>query len=179
MRIPLIVRWPGNIPPATVSNEPATTADLLPTFCEMAGVTLPEQPIDGQSLVTVLKNPHETLDRNAVFFHYPHYHHSTPAGAIRAGKWKLIEFFDDGRVELYNLATDIEEGHDVASVFPDKSQELQTRLASWRQETGARMPTVNPNFDSKRMAEWWSRRTGKPLDIEAMRRRYETRRNNQ
>ena len=174
VRVPLIVRWPGVITPGTVSAEPTTTADLLPTFSEMAGATLPDQPIDGVSLVAVLKESQVTLGRDEIFFHYPHYHHSTPAGAIRAGNWKLIEFFDDGRVELYNLADDLEESHDVASAHPSKANELQSRLAIWRQNIGARMPAENPDFDPDRSAEWWSRGTGKPLDIEAMRRHFDS-----
>lgn len=175
IRVPLIVRWPGVVKPGTVSDEPATTADLMPTFAEMAGAELPGQPIDGMSLVPLLRGEASELDRDAIFFHYPHYHHSRPAGAIRAGDWKLIEFFGDGKVELYNLAIDIGENEDVSGRHTELVTALRNRLAEWREEVGARMPTENPKHDPARADQWWSRRTGKPLDIEAMRRRYDSR----
>ena len=176
IRVPMIVRWPGVVRPGSVSRVPTTTADLLPTFCEMASTPLPDQPIDGASLVPLLKDPSATLDRDAIYFHYPHYHHSRPAGAIRAGDFKLIEFFDDGSLELFNLKEDIGETGNIAAEKPQLAGELQQRLAAWRKRVGARMPTTNPNHDPQRAHEWWSRRTNEPLDIDAMRKRYETRR---
>lgn len=176
IRVPLIVRWPGVVKPGTINREPATTSDLLPTFCEMAGAKLPEQPIDGTSLVGLLHDASASLSRDAIYFHYPHYHHSTPAGAIRMGDWKLIEFFADGTLELYNLETDIGEEQNQANLRPELAEALQKRLAAWRREVGARMPTVNPKSDPQRAAEWWNRRTNEPLDIEAMRKRYESKR---
>lgn len=174
IRVPMIVRWPGVVPPGSRCDEPATTADLLPTFCEMAGAALPEQPIDGASLTSLLKAPDAELPRDAIYFHYPHYHHSRPAGAIRKGDWKLIEFFDDGSLELYNLAEDLGESQDQANAQPDLAKRLQRQLAEWREAVGARMPTVNPKYDPARADQWWNRRTGEPLDIEAMRQRFET-----
>ena len=104
IRVPLIVRWPGVVAAGTVCHEPTTTTDLFPTFCQVAGTPLPpRQPLDGSSLVPLLENPRASLFRDAIYFHYPHYHHSRPAGAIRAGDWKLIEFFDGSPWELYNL----------------------------------------------------------------------------
>jgi arylsulfatase A len=176
IRVPFIVRWPGVINPGSVCEEPTTTADLLPTFCEIAETKLPDQPIDGMGMMTLLRNPTTSLKREAVFFHYPHYHHSRPASAIRAGDWKLIEFLDDGRLELYNLRDDIGEKNNLASSEPERAKQLQGRLANWRKETGARMPTKNAKFDPKRAHEWWNRRTNEPLNIEEMRKRYETRR---
>ena len=174
MRSPLIVRWPGVVKPGTVSHEPTTTADLMSTFSEMAGAKSPSQPIDGLSLVGILKNPDTSLDRRAIYFHYPHYHHSIPGGAIRAGDWKLIEFFGDEGLELYNLKDDIGEKYNLAAENPKKVAQLQKQLAMWRKEVGARMPTVNPKADPKRAAQWWSRKTNEPLDVEAMRKRYES-----
>lgn len=175
IRVPMIVRWPGTVPAGSVCEEPATTADLLPTFCEMASASIPTQPIDGLSLVPLLKAPASRLKREAIYFHYPHYHHSRPAGAIRAGDWKLIEFFDDGSLELYNLKQDIGEQHNLAAAQHRRAGRLQHQLAAWRTEIGARMPTRNSKHDPQRAGEWWSRRTNQPLDLEAMRRRYETR----
>lgn len=174
IRSPLIVRWPGVVKPGTVSHEPTTTADLLPTFAEMANLKLQAQPIDGMSLVGILKKPGVSLERDAIYFHYPHYHHSIPGGAIRSGDWKLIEFFGDEGLELYNLKDDIGEKKNLASKYPERVSELQGQLAQWRRDVGARMPTVNPKADPKRAAEWWNRRTNEPLDIEAMRKRYQS-----
>ncbi len=175
IRVPLIVRWPGFVRPGTVCNEPTTTADLLPTFCQIASTELPQQPIDGLSMVALLKDPAASLHRNAIYFHYPHYHHSRPAGAIRAGDWKLIEFFDDGQLELYNLRDDVSETKNLAQTHSQRAGELQERLTNWRKQVNARMPTTNPSYDPQRAGEWWNRRTNQPLDVEGMRKQYETR----
>ena len=128
------------------------------------------------SLVKILRNPEASLSREAIYFHYPHYHHSIPGGAIRAGDWKLLEFFGEDSLELYNLKDDIGELYNLASKYPERAARLQGQLAQWRKDVGARMPTVNPKADPKRAAEWWSRRNNKPLDVEAMRKRYESKR---
>ena len=175
IRVPMIVRWPGVVKPRTVCSEPTTTADLLPTFCGMAAVDLPGQPIDGSTLVPVLRGDATKLDRDAIYFHYPHYHHSRPAGAIRQGDWKLIEFFDDDQLELYNLVDDLGETMNLADTHPQRAERMQQRLAAWRTSVAARMPKPNPDYDAERASSWWNRRTKKPLDIEAMRRRYESR----
>jgi uncharacterized sulfatase len=176
IRVPFIVRWPGVVQPEVVCDEPATTADLLPTFCEIAGAPLPNQPIDGMGLKSLLQNHRASLGRQSIYFHYPHYHHSRPASAIRAGDWKLIEFLDDGQVELFNLADDISESSNLAEAEADRANRLRDRLAAWRDELAARMPSANPKYDPQRAHEWWNRRTNKPLDIEQMRKRYESRR---
>ena len=176
IRVPMIVRWPGIVRPGGVCRKPATTADLLPTFCQMASAKLPEQSIDGMSMVPLLEDPAAALDRDAIYFHYPHYHHSRPAGAIRAGNWKLIEFFEDGSLELYDLANDLGESRNLAGAKPRLAERLQQQLAAWRKQVGARMPTENPKHDPDRAHQWWNRRTNQPLDVEAMRRHYETRR---
>ena len=175
IRVPMIVRWPGVVQPGTVCAEPTTTADLLPTFCDVSGTQKPNQPIDGSSLVPLFRDPKSALKREAIYFHYPHYHHSRPAGAIRAGDWKLIEFFDDGVLELYNLRNDIGEANNRAGAMPEKAAELQKKLASWRKEVGARMPTPNPKYDPSRAHEWWNRNKNQPLDLEAMERHYRSR----
>ena len=176
IRVPMIVRWPHVVRPSAVCDQLATTADLMPTFCEMSSSDLPDQVIDGMNIVPMLKNPKTRFARDTIYFHYPHYHHSRPAGAIRQGDWKLIEYFDDGSTELYNLADDLGESRNLANHESDLARQMQTRLAAWRHDVGASMPTVNPEHDADKAHQWWSRRTGKPLDIEAMRRRYETQR---
>jgi uncharacterized sulfatase len=175
IRVPMIVRWPGVVPPGSVCDEPATTADLLPTFCDMVAAPLPSQPLDGLSLTPLLRDPGARLDRDAIYFHYPHYHHSRPAGAIRSGNWKLIEFLDEGTLELYDLSRDVGESHNLAAIRPERARRLRDRLAAWRAHVGARMPTPNPRYDPDRARQWWNRRTNQPLDLEQMRRRYESR----
>jgi uncharacterized sulfatase len=174
IRVPMIVRWPGVVAPGAVCDEPTTTADLLPTFVQMAGAKKPAQHVDGSSMVGLLKDAGASLDRDAIYFHYPHYHHSTPAGAIRMGNWKLIEFFEDGALELYNLKRDISESKNLAESLAKRAQRMQKKLAQWRQDSGARMPTANPKADKARAGEWWSKKTNKPLDIAAMAERYKT-----
>ncbi len=175
IRVPMIVRWPGVVAPGSVCREPTTTADLMSTFCEAAGARLPEQPIDGTSLVPLLNASAEELDREAIYFHYPHYHHSEPAGAIRVGPWKLIEFFDGQPLELYHLEDDLGETTNLAEKMPERARRMQEMLAGWRRAVGARMPKPNPKYDPDRAHEWWSRRNNKPLDVEAMERRYRSR----
>ncbi|MCA9081513.1 MAG: DUF4976 domain-containing protein, partial [Planctomycetaceae bacterium] len=113
----------------------------------------PDQPFDGLSLVPLLRDPTAALDREAIYFHYPHYHHSTPAGAIRQGDWKLIEFFETGGVELYNLRDDLGEQHNLAAEQPQRIGQMRERLAAWRTEVSAKMPTENPDYDPARAAE--------------------------
>jgi arylsulfatase A-like enzyme len=154
-RVPLIVHWPGITQPGSVCQSPVIGADLYPTLVEMAGVKdEPDHRPDGVSLVPLLRQSGE-LERHALYWHYPHHQHyqqggTMPYGAIRAADFKLIEFYDDQRVELYNLREDIGEQHDLATQLPDKASELRARLATWRREVGAQMPTPNPAYDPAR-----------------------------
>ena len=170
IRVPLIVRWPEQVPAKTECDEPATLADILPSFAEIAETSLGE--VDGTSLLPVLTQASKKLDRDAIYFHYPHYHHGQPAGAIRQGNWKLLENFGDGSLELYDLSRDLGETENLAEKHPEKAKQLQQQLSTWRKEVGARMPTENPDYDPGRAKEWWRRGNEKPLDIEAMDRHY-------
>lgn len=164
IRVPLIIKWPGVAVAGTICDEPTISIDFWPTIAEIGNAKLQEhQTIDGLSLLPLIKDPASQLNRDALYFHYPHYHHSEPAGAIRAGDWKLIEFFADGQQELYHLKQDLSETTNLAAKMPHKAAELQHKLAQWRTETGAALPQKNPKFDAKRAPEWWSRRTNKPL----------------
>jgi arylsulfatase A len=150
-RVPLIIYWPGVTKPNTICETPIMGIDLCPTVLEMVGRQLNVKNMDGVSLVPLLRRTGE-LKRDELFWHYPHYQHyqlggTTPYGAIRKGDFKLIEFFDDMRVELYNLKDDIGEQHNLAVQMPEKVEQLRNRLHAWRQEVGAQMPTRNPNYD--------------------------------
>jgi arylsulfatase A len=157
VRVPLIVHWPGVTKAGSVSETPVITMDLFPTIAEMCSASHSGQllagssSLDGVSLVPLLRQT-GTIDRSELFWHYPHHQHyqlggTMPYGAIRSGDLKLIEFFNDMHVELYNVREDIGEEHDLAGAQPQKAAELRKRLHAWRKEVGAQMPTPNPNFD--------------------------------
>jgi arylsulfatase A len=154
IRVPAIARWPGRIPAGHTSDVPAMTHDLHPTFLALAGVKAPPAgALDGVSIAPLLTDPRATLARETLYWHLPHYHHSTPASAIRRGDWKLIEFFEDDTVELYDLARDPGEKTNLASREPQRAQELRAALATWRREVGARLPQPNPQHDPARATE--------------------------
>ncbi len=150
MREPLIIRWPGVTRPGSTCTVPAISTDFFPTMLEMANLPLnPAQHVDGLSLVPLLRNPAADLRRKSIFWHYPHYHASghRPSGAVRAGDFKLIEFFEDMHVELYNLKDDMSEKENLAAELPDKANELRAMLHDWRGRVQASMPepaTIDP-----------------------------------
>ncbi len=148
IREPMIVKWPGVVRPGSTCDEPVTSTDFYPTMLEMAGLPLkPQQHLDGRSMVPLLKQQGGLTPR-AVYWHYPHYSNqgSSPGGAVRLGDYKLIEFYENNHVELYNLRADLGERHDLAAEMPDKAAELRLMLHDWRKEVGAVMPQPNPNW---------------------------------
>ena len=154
IREPLIVKWPKKIKAGSKSEDLITSVDFFPTFVELAGGKLPDsQAFDGESFTAALQGKSQEEER-AIFWHYPVYHHDVPAGAVRKGDWKLIEFFDDNHLELYNLKDDIGEQKNLAEVMPEKVSELHQLLINWREEVNAEMPVPNPNFDESRRKEW-------------------------
>ncbi len=151
IRVPAMVRWPGRVQEGTVNGTPVISTDLFPTLLAAAGRDLPKgYPGDGVDLTPVLTDRNE-LDRGPLYFHYPNYawHRSNRlGGAIRSGPYKLIERFDDGSLELFDLSRDLGEEHDLAAARPELARELQAQLADWRTRVGAAMPT--PVVDSGR-----------------------------
>jgi arylsulfatase A len=151
IRVPLIVRWPGATARGQQCNEPVSLVDLFPTLlaaqpARVAG-TDGKATEEGVDLMPLLKNPSATLARDALYFHYPHYYQTTtPVSAVRAGDWKLLEYLEDGRCELYNLKTDLSESTDLAQQETGRVAELRARLDGWRKMIGARMPKPNPSF---------------------------------
>ncbi len=140
IRVPYLVKWPGVTRPGSVCDVPVNSLDFYPTLLEAAGAKLrPGQVVDGFSLVPVLKGGRE-LQREALFWHYPHYSNQGgfPGGAVRAGDWKLIERYEDGRVHLYNLRDDPGERRDLAANEPEKTRALRARLHVWYREVGAK-----------------------------------------
>jgi arylsulfatase A-like enzyme len=147
VREPLIVSWPNMIKAGRVSREPMISTDYYPTMLEMAGLPLePGQHVDGVSLLPVLRGG--TRPERALFWHYPHYSNQggRPSGAILLGDYKLIEWFEDGRTELYNLRVDPGEKQDIGGKQAETAAELRRRLSEWRAGVGAKMPTVNPDY---------------------------------
>jgi arylsulfatase A-like enzyme len=145
IRVPLIIKYPGS--DAMKIDHPVISMDHYPTILELAGLPLhSNQHIDGKSLVPVLNG--NNIDRESIFWHFPHYHGSTwtPGTAIRSGKWKLIQFYDYETVELFDLEKDLGELNDLSSVYPEKVKELQERLREIQLKTNAQLPSVNPDF---------------------------------
>ncbi len=153
IREPFIVRWKGKIKPQTKSASLVSSIDFLPTFMELAGISDIPPNVDGKSLVPVFKNPSEEVHQT-LFWHFPHYHNGPPCGAVRDGKWKLIEWYEAGLLgdqehafELYNLEEDEGETTDLAGIMKDKTKELATKLTEWRKEVDAQMPVPNPDYN--------------------------------
>jgi uncharacterized sulfatase len=127
---------------------------VYPTLLEIAGVSIdPQAVLDGVSLVPLLTNPQQELSRATLFWHLPHYHHSTPSSAIREGDWKLIEFFETGQRQLFDLRNDLQEANDLANSEPAIAARLYEALKNWRDRVGARMPETNPDYDPERASE--------------------------
>ena len=161
IREPLVVKWPGVTKPGAVCNEPVIGVDLYPTFLEMAGARRPKNyQLDGLSIAQLLRDSTASLDRKALHWHFPCYlqgyttrhgpFRTTPAAAIRMGDWKLIEFFEDGKLELYNLKNDLSEKNNLAQKMPAKTKELHAAMLKWRKSVKAPVPTEkNPLYDPK------------------------------
>ena len=150
IRIPLIVRYPGVSVKGTDCNNPIISNDFYSTFCEVAGIDKESYKTDGISFLPALKNPEAGLSRKALFWHFPHYFlTTTPVSAVRYGDWKLLRYYEDNTVELYNLKNDISEKVNLAKEKPEITKEILNKLDSWLTETDASLPSVNPNYKVK------------------------------
>jgi arylsulfatase A-like enzyme len=146
-REPLFIRWPGVIKPGSKTSIPVTSPDFYPTLLEAAKLDpMPEQHTDGVSLLPLLQG--ESLDRGPIFWHYPHYSNQggTPGCSVRDGDWKLIEFFEDNHIELYNLREDISEEKNLAMKEKELAIELKGKLDEWKISVEAKIPKRNPNY---------------------------------
>lgn len=150
IRVPFVVRWPQVVTPGRSCDTPTIHVDLYPTLLELAGAPKPRQVLDGESLARLLRDPAVNLRRDAIFQHFPGYlgagknmWRTTPVTLIQAGDWKLMEFLEDGHLELYNLREDIGETKNLAETMPEKAAELHARLKTWRGEIQAPMPAKN------------------------------------
>jgi arylsulfatase A-like enzyme len=147
LRVPFLVRWPGRIPAGRVLDDPFLNTDLMPTLLELAGVKAPDG-LDGVSLAGLWTGRGRPAPR-VLAWHFPHYTNqgSRPAGAIREGNWKLVEHYEDGRVELFDLARDPGEADDRSAREAARAEDLRRKLADWRRSVGAQENAPNPDFD--------------------------------
>jgi len=144
----MIIRAPGVTRAGSRCSEPVVSTDFYPTMLDLGGLaSRPKQHLDGVSLVPLLKG-RKSLGRKAIYWHYPHYGNQggAPGGAVRSGDYKLIEWYEEGRVELYNIKKDIGETKNLAEKMPKKAGELLEMLRTWREEVGAKMPTAKPDY---------------------------------
>jgi arylsulfatase A-like enzyme len=150
VRVPFIVRWPGVVKAGTTCEAPTIHVDFFPTCLDLAGAKPPaKQELDGVSMVPLFRDGSTKLPREAIYAHFPGYleggsgtWRTAPVGTIRAGDWKLLEFFEDNHLELYNLKDDLGEKTNLATKMPEKAKELREKLAAWRKQLNAPMPTL-------------------------------------
>ena len=156
IRVPLIVKWPGKGAQGLVSDVPVITPDIYPTIMEILGITGKGGVSDGVSFVPLLQGA-KTLDREAIYWHFPHYSNhgmQSPGGAIRDGDYKLLEYFENGTVQLFNLVNDIGEQNDLSKTEVQKTKELTEKLHQWRKDVDAQMMKPNPDYDPAK--DLWS-----------------------
>ena len=157
LRVPLLIKMPSQST-QTIINEPVSTLDFYPTLLNIANGSAPlQQPLDGKTLLPLLNN--QSINREALYFHFPAYLQSTkqkqiwrttPASMIRMGDYKLIEFFEYGQLELYNIKKDLKETKNLALLEPKRTAKLYLKLKQWQQTSKAPIPTqLNPKFDEK------------------------------
>lgn len=149
VREPMIVFWPGHLPKEHVCDAVVTSTDFFPTILEMTGTPLrPEVHVDGVSFVAALRED-TAFSRGDIFWHYPHYSNQggRPSGAVRSGKYKLIEYYDTHEMELFDLDSDIGEQNNLVQRLPQMAEILKNKLHQWRKEVQAQMPVENPAFN--------------------------------
>jgi arylsulfatase A-like enzyme len=148
IRVPSIVSWQGKIKPGMVSDEYFSSIDYFTTLCEIAGIKKLPADVDGISILPALFGTGRIDAGRPLFWHYPHFSNQMgrPAGAVRLGDYKLIENYETGELELYNLKEDISESKDLSSSMNQKTGELHELLVKWRKSVNASMPVPNPEF---------------------------------
>ncbi len=150
-RVCQIVKWPGRVRPGSRCAVPVTSTDFYPTFLEACEAPLiPEQHVDGVSLMPLITES-GAINREAIYWHYPHYGNQggAPAASLISGRWKLIEFFEDNRFELYDLEHDLSEKNNLAAAEPKVVERLSRMLKDWQQEIEAKIPEPNPEYEAK------------------------------
>jgi arylsulfatase A-like enzyme len=152
IRVPLIVHWPTKGQRGAVCDVPVISNDFYPTILEMAGLPFrPHQHMDGVSFAPLVQGG-SAMDREAIYWHFPHYSNhgmQSPGGAVRVGNFKLLEYFENGTVQLFDLSQDIAEQNDLSQAMPEKVAQLRSMLHNWRKEVSARMMQPNPDYSRK------------------------------
>ena len=152
VRVPLIVHWPGQTKANTMSHAVVTGTDYYPTLLRMLGLPLlPKQHVDGKSFVPALKGKEH--ERGAIYWHFPHYSnhgYQSPGGAIRLGNYKLLEYFENGTVQLFDLQNDLGEQNDLSKSKPEITKKLLKMLHDWRKEVDAKMPQMKTASNSSK-----------------------------
>ena len=155
IRTPLLVKWPGSVKANSSSDVPVCGIDLLPTLRDACGFEQTKTlNTDGVSWLPLLKQS-GSIARESLFWHYPHYANQggKPGGIVRSGEWKLIEFYEEGRRELFHVAKDVSESRNLAEQESDRVRDLSEKLAAWRTSVGALMPEPNPNYTPNPQSE--------------------------
>jgi arylsulfatase A-like enzyme len=162
LRIPLIVRWPGRVAAGAVADSPVINTDWRPTLLELAGLEVPPG-LDGMSLAPLLTG-RGPAPRRSLFWHFPHYTNqgSRPSGAMRDGNWMLVEYYDEEKAELYDLAADPGQRVELAARNPGRVAQMRAALAAWRRSVNAQENRPNPNFDPEKYRQLY-------LDVDASR----------
>ena len=148
IRVPAIISWPGITKTGETSDEYFSSIDYLPTLCEITGIKKIPERVDGISIVPLLKGKSNAGQPRPIYWHYPHFSNQLgrPAGAVRLGDYKIVENYESGEVELYNLKNDISESVDISKQMVKKTDEMHKMLVSWRKNVNAQMPIPNPNY---------------------------------
>jgi len=148
IRVPAIMSWPGKINPGSVSEASFSSIDYLPTLCQIAGIKTIPSEVDGVSIVPLLEGESRAYSDRSLFWHYPHFSNQLgrPSGAIRKGDYKLVENYETGTTELYDLKNDVSESTDLSDKMVQKTTELHKLLIEWRERVNALMPVPNPDY---------------------------------
>ena len=169
LRIPLIVRLPGVVSAGKIVDTPVINTDWLPTILDLCGVSFDAKHSDGVSLAALLRGSDGSdaspLSNRPLMWHFPHYTNQggRPAGAIRVGQWKLIEHYEDNRLELFDLSRDLSEERNLAATESNRAAEMQSQLAAWRKSVNAQTNSPNPNFDPA-----WFKRLYSDIDTSSL-----------
>ncbi|HLF32680.1 MAG TPA: sulfatase-like hydrolase/transferase, partial [Cyclobacteriaceae bacterium] len=152
IRVPLIISWPEKVPEHSTNINYVTGTDFLQTFMELTGYNNLPENLDGISFLRSIFSPEEKFDRGPVYWHYPHFSNqrTRPAGAVRFGDFKVVERYETGTIELYDLRNDLSESHDISAEHPEKTKELSDLLRQWRAAVNANMPLHNPEYQQNR-----------------------------
>ena len=155
IRVPLIVKWPHTGKRGTVCDEPVISTDFFPTILQMVGIRNRTNDIDGRSFTRLVRG--QKMDRGPIYWHFPHYSNhgmQSPGGAVRDGDYKLLEYFENGTVQLFNLVNDIGEQNDLSKIEVQKAKVLTDKLHQWRKGVAAQMMKPNPDYDP--VKDLWS-----------------------